>query len=57
VAELIQGGGETLLWAVHKPINSIRNKEKMPESIIVPHNKKGGISDCNNYRGISLLST
>jgi hypothetical protein len=46
---------------IHKLITSIWNKEEMPDqwkqSIIVPIHKTGDTSDCNNYRGISLLST
>jgi hypothetical protein len=60
-AELIQAGGEILLPEIHKLINSVWNKEKLPdqwkESIIVPIHKEGDKTDCNNYRGISLLST
>jgi hypothetical protein len=55
-AELIQAGGEMLLSAIHKLINSIWNKEKLPdqwkESINVPIHKKGDKTDCNNYRRI-----
>jgi hypothetical protein len=44
-AELIQAGGETLLSAIHKLINSIWNKEQLSdqwkESVVVPIYKKG----------------
>jgi hypothetical protein len=44
-AELIQTGSEILLSAIHKLINSVWNKEELPdqwkESIIVPVHKKG----------------
>jgi hypothetical protein len=44
-AELIHAGGEILLYAIHKLINSVWNKEELPdqwkESIIVPVHKKG----------------
>jgi sorting nexin-29 len=60
-AELIQAGDEVLLSVIHKLINSVWNKEELPyqlmESIIVPIHKKGDKTDCNNYHGISLLST
>jgi hypothetical protein len=61
MAELIQAGGEILLSEIHTLINSILNKEELPEqwkeSIIVPVHKKGDKTECGHYRGISLLST
>jgi hypothetical protein len=60
-AELIKAGGRTIRFEIHKLINSIWNKEELPEqwkeSIIVPIYKKGDLTDCSNYRRISLLST
>jgi hypothetical protein len=61
LAELIQAGGEILLPAIHKLINSVWNKEGLPDqlkdSIIVPVHKKGDKTVCNNYLCISLIST
>jgi len=60
-AELIKAGGRTIYLEIHKLIISIWKKEKLPEdwkeSIIVLIHKKGDKTDCNNYRGISLLPT
>ena len=60
-SELIQAGGDKLYEEIHKLIVLIWNKEELPqewkESIIIPIHKKGDRMDCNNYRGISLLST
>jgi hypothetical protein len=60
-AELIKAGGSTIRCAIHKLIISIWNKEELPEdwkeSVIVTIYKKGDKTDCNNYRGISLLPT
>jgi hypothetical protein len=50
-----------LLSEIHKLINSVWSKEELldqwKESIILPVHKKGDKTDCNNYRGISVLST
>jgi hypothetical protein len=58
-AELIKAEGRTICLEIHKLINSVWNKEKLPEewkeSIVVPIYNKGGKTDCSNYRGISLL--
>jgi hypothetical protein len=47
--ELFQAGGEILLSAIHKLVNSVWNKEELPdqwkESIIVPTHKKGNKPD------------
>jgi hypothetical protein len=60
-AKLIQAGGEILLSAIHRLINSAWNKEKLrdqwKESIIVPIYKKRDRTDCSNYRGITSLLT
>ena len=59
--ELIKAGGRTICCAIHKLIIAIWNKEEFPEewkeSIVVPIYKKGDKTDCNKYRGISLLPT
>jgi hypothetical protein len=60
LTELIQAGGEILRSEIHKLIKLIWNKEfphQWKESIVVPIHKNGDKTDCNNYRGISLLST
>jgi hypothetical protein len=50
--ELIQAEGEILLPTIYKLINSVWSEEEFPvqwkESIIVPVNKKGDKTDCNN---------
>ena len=57
--ELIKTGVRTIYSAIHELIFSVWNKEELPEewkeSIIVPICKKGDKTDCNNYRGISIL--
>jgi hypothetical protein len=58
-AELIQAGDEILRSEIHKVINSVRNKEELPEqwkqSGVSPVYKKGIKGDCSDFRDISLL--
>jgi len=57
-AEMIKAGGRTIYSEIHELINSIWNKENLPqqwkELIIAPMYKKGDKTDCSNYKGISL---
>jgi len=59
--EMIKAGGSTIRCAIHKLIIAILVKEELTgerkESIIVTIHKMGDKTDCNNYRGISLLPT
>jgi hypothetical protein len=59
--ELIKAEGETLCSEIHRLICSTWNTEELPQqgkdSIIIPIHKKGHKTDCNNHRGISLIST
>jgi hypothetical protein len=60
-AELILAGGKTLHSEIRKFTKLIWNKEELShqwkQSVVVPIHKKGNKTDCNNYQGISLLST
>jgi hypothetical protein len=60
-AELIKAGGRTFRSAIYKFIITIWNKEDLPEewkeSVIVPIHMKGDTTECNKYRGISILPT
>jgi hypothetical protein len=57
-AESIKAAGRTIRYEIHKLIDSIRNKEELPEewkkSIILPLYMKGDKIYCSNYGGISL---
>ena len=59
-AELLKlGGAETIRW-LNSLFNSIWNSESIPSDwlnhLIIPLHKKGSRSECDNYRGIALLS-
>jgi len=60
-AELIKAGGRTIFFEIHKLINSIWNKEELPEewkdSIVISIYKKGDKTDCRNYTVTSFLTT
>jgi hypothetical protein len=59
-AELIKKASPDLVERMHHLIINIWTTETVPEdlnlSIICPIHKKGDVTTCSNYRGISLLS-
>jgi sorting nexin-29 len=59
--ELIQATGLQMNSRIYRLVTNIWTKEKMPNewnlTFICPIYKKGEKSECNNYRGISLLNT
>jgi len=60
-AELVKAEGRIFRSEIHKLINSVWNKEELPEklkeSVIVPVYNKGNETDCSNCRGMSFLPT
>jgi hypothetical protein len=60
VVGLIQAGCEILRSKIHRLVNSVWNKEELPDrrkQSIVPILQKVDRSESSNYHGISLLSS
>jgi Reverse transcriptase (RNA-dependent DNA polymerase) len=59
-AEIYKYGGETIIKWLHRVILTSWNSEEIPEDwrkmVIIPLHKSNTRQDCNNARGISLLS-
>ena len=60
-AEIYQAGGDSLVSELHSAFLNMWQQEKIPQefkdaSIIHLYKRKGKRQDCNNHRGISLLS-
>ena len=58
--ELLKHGGTKMIEELTKLLNNCWQKESVPEDwqkgIIIKIPKKGNLNDCNNWRGITLLS-
>jgi hypothetical protein len=59
-SEMLQAGGEQLAHEIHKLCNKAWDEGTIPgewgKSILVPIPKKGDLSECSNYRTISLIN-
>ena len=59
-AEMLKSSENDAVKQLHLLFNSICKEQRVPEdwknSLIVKVHKKGDLTQCDNYRGISLLS-
>ena len=59
-AELLKNGGEEMINRITRLCNQVWKMGIVPrdwkDGIIIPLPKKGNLKDCNNWRGITLLS-
>ena len=60
MAEMLQAGGDCLKRKIHELCNRVWDEENIPEqwgrSLLIPIPKKGDLSQCLNYRTISLIN-
>ena len=60
LAEYLKGGGDVMVRTLTNICNRVWKLEEVPEDwkngIIIPLPKKGDLTRCTNWRGISLLS-
>ena len=60
-AELIKAAGARLWSRIHQLILKVWQEEKLPDAwqmgLLIPIHKKGSRMECENFRGICLLST
>jgi len=58
-AELFKAEGRTVCSEIHKLVNSVWNKEELPEQwkelVTLPIYEKADETGCSNYWGLSLL--
>ena len=60
-AELLKTGGEAMICGLHAVLTAVWHSGTIPpdwkRGLVVPIWKgKGNLQDCNNYRGITLIS-
>jgi hypothetical protein len=55
-SEALKYGGQTSVQILHKLLNTIWEKEVIPEDWKVKLPKKGDTSICKNWQGITLLA-